>query len=499
MRRIENGFHLCAPPCSLLSPDRESKGSSCSNNTVNRTRQSTGSLNKQIWTPESILDSNSAVRRVKVAITDIDGVQRGKYLHKQKLSSSWSKGFGFCNVVFGWDSADQCYENSEVTGWHTGYPDAMVKLDANTLRFLPWEPDVPFLLGDFSNCETPARNACPRSYLKAVLNTAANEGYEVRCGMEFEWFNFRETPQSLHDSGFRDPTPITPGMFGYSVLRQSLNEPFLRDLMLDLEDFGVPLEGLHTETGPGVLEAAILHSDALECADRATLFKTAVKLIAYKHQILPTFMARWNEALPGTSGHIHLSLWSKDTNQNLFHDPSKPHSMSEAMQSFIAGLLEHTPDLTVFFAPTVNSYKRLVPGFWAPTAATWGIDNRTVAVRVIPGSPAGQRIEFRVCGADINPYIGIATCIAAGLDGIRRKLSLTQAPVAGNGYSTETAPQDQLPHNLQEACSRFAKSESQKIIPNAFAQHYLKTREWEWGQSQKAVTDWELKRYFEII
>ncbi len=220
--------------------------------------------------------------RVKVAITDIDGVLRGKYLHKDKFLIASESGFGFCNVVFGWDSADVCYDNGSYTGWHTGYPDALARIDLSTFRHVPWDNQVPFFLGEFEASPGKPLEICPRQLLKKVLARAQSAGFKASCGMEFEWFNFKETPQSFAEKKFSSPEPLTPGMFGYSILRSSLNQPFFAALMEELAAFGIPLEGLHTETGPGVFEAAILYSDALEAADRAVLFKTSVKEIAYR-------------------------------------------------------------------------------------------------------------------------------------------------------------------------------------------------------------------------
>jgi glutamine synthetase len=210
------------------------------------------------------------VRKVKVAVTDIDGVLRGKYIHRDKFLSAVSNGFGFCNVVLGWDSSDVCYDNVRYTGWHTGYPDAQVKLDLSTYRNVPWDGGVPFFLGDFVADDGAAPlPICPRQLLKKVVKRAADMGFSAAFGLEFEWFNFKETPQSLREKGFVRPEPITPGMFGYSLLRAGQNQPFFNAIMDELGAFRVPIEGLHTETGPGVFEAAILYSDALEAADRA--------------------------------------------------------------------------------------------------------------------------------------------------------------------------------------------------------------------------------------
>jgi len=205
----------------------------------------------------------SPAARVKVAVTDIDGVLRGKYLHKEKFVSAVDSGFGFCNVVFGWDMGDQCYDNATWTGWHTGFPDALAQIDLATSRRVPWDDDVPFFLADFVDGKGGPSPVCPRQLLKKVLARGARQGFKVLAGVEYEWFNFRETPQTLAAKNYTQPEPITPGMFGYSLLRAGQNQPFFKALMEEMPRFGIPIEGLHTETGPGVYEAAILYSEAL--------------------------------------------------------------------------------------------------------------------------------------------------------------------------------------------------------------------------------------------
>ena len=237
--------------------------------------------------------------KVKIAFSDIDGILRGKYISAEKFSSVIENGLGFCNVIFGWDAADVVYDNVEYTGWHTGYPDCPCVLDINTFRKIPWENDAPFFLGELADEKGNASPVCPRQLLKKIMNQAGELGYTPFFLQEFEWYNFAETPQTANDKQFKNLTPLTPGMFGYSILRTSLENIYFNDLFENLKNFNVPLEGIHTETGPGTYEAAITYAEILEAADRALLFKTAVKEIAYRHGIIATFMAKINESLPG--------------------------------------------------------------------------------------------------------------------------------------------------------------------------------------------------------
>jgi glutamine synthetase len=436
--------------------------------------------------------------KVKIAVADIDGILRGKYIATEKFMAIVNERMGFCDVTFGWDMNDTAYDNVQYTGWHTGYPDAPVKIDLNTFRKIPWEADIPFFLGDFVNEQNQAAAVCPRNLLKKIIAQSEAMGYKAYFSQEFEWFNFAETPQTLDQKDYKNPQPITPGMFGYSILRSTLKSEFMTDLFELLKRFDVPLEGLHTETGPGVYEAAILYSDILTAADRALLFKSGVKEIAYKHHIIASFMAKWNENLPGCSGHVHQSLWNNDSTQNLFYDEQAANHISPLMQHYLAGQLYCLPHILPMVAPTINSYKRLVEGAWAPTTLTWAIDNRTVAIRALPGSKKSTRLETRVVGSDTNPYLAMAACLAAGLYGIKNKIPLTQKATIGNGYRDES--NGILPRNLHDATQAMKKSSvAQELFGSDFVAHFTATREWEWRQFAKVVTDWELKRYFEII
>ncbi len=450
-------------------------------------------------TTQQIVDIVQQHGKIQVAITDIDGILRGKIMHANKFISAIESGFGFCDVAFGWDMADVAYNNVTYTGWHTGYPDAPVKLDLDTFRTKQWDNNLPFMLGDVwaNNQQTAA--VCPRNLLKKIREKALNAGFFPYFSQEFEWFNFNETPQTLHDKHFKQPQPITPGMFGYSLLRTAMNTPFFNDLFDLLGSFGIPLEGLHTETGPGVYEAAIMYAPVLEAADRAVLFKAMTKEIGHLHQIMPTFMAKWNENLPGCSGHVHQSLWNTDRTTNLFASSNNPQGMSQIMQSYLAGQLYCLPHLLPMYAPTINSYKRLVEGAWAPTTLTWAIDNRTVALRALTNNGAkSTRIETRVVGSDSNPYLAMAACLASGLYGIEQNMQLNVPATIGNGYKNET--NGTLPRNLWDATQAMKQSEVvHNILGDEFVTHFTQTREWEWQQYAKVVTDWELKRYFETV
>ncbi len=434
------------------------------------------------------------LNHVKIGVFDVDGVLRGKYISREKLFSALDKGLGFCDVVLGWDSNDQLYDNVTYTGWHTAYPDARVGLVPATCRELPHESPAVLVLGEFLG---EAERLCPRSILRRVLRRVRQMGFDVRAAFEYEFFLFDETPQSIRDKGYRNLKPITPGNFGYSVLRSSVWSEFHQDLLRTCDDMRMGLEGLHTETGPGVLEAAITVQEGLEAADRAALFKTFAKVLAQRHGLMATFMAKWSPDYPGQSGHIHMSLQHED-GESAFYDGKAPYEMSDSMRRFVAGQKKLMPDLIALIAPTVNSYTRLVPGFWAPTSASWGVENRTCALRVVPGSPASQRVEYRLAAADANPYLALAAAVGSGLWGIEQGWALDE-PVVGNAYDGATADQ-RLPATLWEAAQRLRASEAARsLFGDDFVDHFAATREWEEREYRRHVSDFELKRYFEII
>ena len=345
--------------------------------------------------------------KIKVAVTDIDGILRGKYIHKQKFLDIADSSFGFCDVIMGWDNADNVYTNAETTGWHTGFPDTRAQIDINTFRTVPWQENIPFFLADLTYGDE-THVGCSRSLLKKVIAKSEQMGFKAVFSQEFEWFNFKRNEKG--DCNSLNPETITNGMFGYSLLRLAQNHPYVMDLFNLLEKFDLPLEGLHTETGPGVYEAAILKQPVLKAADNAILFKAAVKEIALKHGIMASFMAKWNQKLPGCSGHIHQSLWDADSH-NLFHTENSAE-LPEILQQYIAGQLHCLPYIMPMYAPTINSYKRLVDGSWAPNTATWSIENRTAATRYIPGSKAsGSNLEMRIPGSDSNAYLAMAASL----------------------------------------------------------------------------------------
>ena len=439
--------------------------------------------------------SDGEVSHVMLAVVDLDGVLRAKHLSTDKILRALDGEGRFCDVVLGFDSNDEVYENTEITGWHTGFPDVPVRVALETWRPLAGHRRSYLLIAD---CGGHVEEICPRRTLRRVLDRARDMGFGVSAALEYEFALLEETPHSVRDKGYRSLRPLTPGAFAYSALRSSVWRELYDEIIATCDEIRVPLEALHAESGPGAFEAAIKVDDALEAADRGVVFKTFVKALAERRGLMATFMSRWSADWPGQGGHVHVSLQDLD-GASAFHDPDRPDGMTATMRHFVGGAQALLPDLCAMFAPTVNSYTRLAPGAWAPTTATWGIENRTCALRVILGGPGSQRLEHRVPGADANPYLAVAAVVASGLWGVEHEIE-PSAPVTGNAYeqSSESAPP--LPASLGEAAARLSGSRpAAELLGSPFVEHFARTREWEEAEFRRAVTDWELARYLEVI
>ncbi|NKC01130.1 MAG: glutamine synthetase [Pseudomonadales bacterium] len=439
------------------------------------------------------------VTKVKLGLTDVDGVMRGKYVGLDKFAGLMEKGGGFCDCLFGWDVDDQLYDESRYTGWHTGFPDAHFRLVAATERWLPDE-NCPFFVGEFVASDGGDHPICPRSLLTRIVARLSDRGLIVRSGFEYEFFVFQEDPHSVRDKGYQDLRPLTPGNFGYSVLRSSVESDLFAGLMDYAGAFECALEGLHCETGPGVWEAALKARIGVDAADRANLFKTFSKVFLQREGLIGTFMAKWSMDYPGQSGHFHFSF-EDEQHTNLFHEPNADSGMSSLQRHAVGGLQRYLPEWIAMLAPTTNSYTRLVKGAWAPTAATWGIENRTAGIRVIPGGERSQRIECRIGGADGNPYLVASAVLGAALQGIEESLEPTAA-VSGNAYEIQDSlPADlQFSPNLRMAAERLGKStKANDVFGMEFVDHFVTSRLWEAREYERHVNSWQLERYFEII
>ncbi|KAF2458356.1 glutamine synthetase-like protein [Lineolata rhizophorae] len=465
---------------------------------------------------------------VKVAGLDVDGILRGKLMAKSKFLSIASQGFGFCSVVFGWDMHDQTYiRELKISNKDNGYRDLIAVPDLQSFRRIPWENDVPFFLVSFLDPDSgKSLSACPRSLLKRAAAELEKEDMMGMAGAEYEFYHFRapeangvERNSSSTASFLKEKPPhqlpsLTEGMFGYSLTRPVHNQDYYYGIFDTCAQFRCGIESWHTESGPGVYEAALEYGEIAEMADKAALFKYTVKSLASKHGITPCFMAKPRQGLPGNSGHMHISLKSASSPTNLFYrssgeDPSPPYPdlafVSDLGRHFLAGILDALPDIMPLLAPTVNSYKRLVENFWAPVTVSWGLEHRAASIRVIApptASPKATRFEMRVAGADANPHFVLAAVLAAGWRGVQKKLAVPVPPLGkGEDVGGEGDMGVRLAKTLKEANEKFmAKgSVARECFGDEFVEHFGGTREHEVRLWEEAVTDWEIQRYIETV
>ncbi len=438
------------------------------------------------------------IETVKIGTPDMDGVYRGKRLvAKQFLDGCDGAGFAQCDVVFGWDIGEEVITGADlkVGTADTGFADILLRPDLATFRVVPWEPAAAAVVCDAYDEHGGVLTVSPRAVLRRVLDRAAALGFEAQMAVELEFRIFREDQESLREKNFSDLRPLNPGYNCYSISHASIDDHVVGALHRHMAAYGIDVEGYNREHGEGMYEMNLRYAPALEAADRGMLFKSGAKEILAQAGVIPTFMAKYSDEMDGCSGHIHQSLWSGDT--NAFWDASAAHNMSATLTSYIGGALAAMPELFALFAPNINSYKRYVSGSWAPTAATWGIENRTSSLRAITGGETAIRVEHRVPGADVNPYLGFAACLAGGLAGIERKL-VPPPPSTGNIYATEGLTP--LPRTLDEAIDLLDGSAiARDYFGNAFVDHYVAMRRWEVEKHRRAVTGWERRRYFEQV
>ncbi|MDP9236420.1 MAG: glutamine synthetase family protein [Chloroflexota bacterium] len=439
------------------------------------------------------------VETVKIGTPDMDGAYRGKRVSaRQFLASCDGAGFAQCDVIFGWDIAQDVIAAPKlaVGSADTGFADVLLRPDLATFRIVPWEPGTAAVVCDAYGEHGAMLPQSPRTVLRRVIARAAEHGFSAKMAVELEMRIFREDQESLREKRYRDLRPLNPGLNCYSISHASIDDDVVGGLRRYMDAYGIEVEGYGREHGEGMYEMNLRYAGALEAADRGMLFKSGAKEVLAQSGCVPTFMAKYSDTTDGCSGHIHQSLW-RDGDTSAFWDVSAEHGMSPVLRAYIAGALDTLPELLALYAPNINSYKRFVSGSWAPTAATWGIDNRTSSLRAITGDEHSVRLENRVPGADVNPYLGFAACLAGGLSGIERGLTLPP-PMQGNVY--ESAGLTPLPRTLDEAIGLFdASAIARDFLGDAFVDHYVAMRRWEIEKHRRAVTEWERARYFEQV
>jgi glutamine synthetase len=435
---------------------------------------------------------------VKIGGPDFDGIYRGRRLAADVFLDGLDHGFAQGDVLFGWDVDEQLVPGLRFTNWDSGYADLRMIPDLETFRCVPWEERVATVICDFQTEAGAPVEVAPRHVLRRVLQRAAQMGYRAELALELEFRIYREDQRSLRAKRWRDLEPLSPTTSCYSLHRATGDEFIVGRLRRMMDEHGVPIEGYNREHGPGMYEMNLRHAPGLEAADRALLFRNGVKELCLLEGLTASFMAKPDAREDGCSGHLHQSLWDAG-GDNVFHSEQGDHHLSETLRSYVAGVLAALPEFMALYAPNVNSYKRFVPGSWAPTVAAWGVETRTPSLRVVAGSPASTRLENRVPGADANPYLAMAASVAAGLHGVERGLS-APPPAHSNAYDLPEDAAPRLPRTLAEATERLARSAlAREWFGDAFVDDYVTMRRWEVERYNAAVTEWERERYLEMI
>ena len=436
---------------------------------------------------------SGAIDTVVVAMTDMQGRLTGKRIHGDHfLNEVLKHGTEGCNYLLAVDVDMNTVQGYEMSSWERGYSDFELAPDFNTLRLIPWQEGAALVLADVQWLDHTPVVASPRQILRKQVKALADAGMVAMVGTELEFVVFHDTYEEAWNKAYRDLTPVNQYNVDYSIMGGSRIEPLLRTIRLGMSGAGMTVESVKGECNFGQHEIAFKYSDALSNCDNHVIYKNGAKEIAAQEGYALTFMAKPNQK-EGTSSHIHCSFRSLDGSMVMADDADKEHGLSDGGRSFIAGQIAHLKEISLLFAPNINSYKRYVPGSFAPTAIAWGRDNRTCALRLV-GHGQSLRLENRVPGGDVNPYLAVAGIIAAGLDGIDRKLKLEDAFV-GNAYASDS---DRVPSTMLEAQKLWSESAWVKSVFGADVQaHYTNMAQVELDAYGKAVTDWELFRNFE--
>lgn len=432
---------------------------------------------------------------VLVCFVDMQGRLVGKRFQAEFFLDGGHVETHACNYLLANDIDMEPVPGYAAASWSKGYGDFVMKPDLSTLRRAPWLEGTALVLCDVLDHEThEGVPHSPRAMLKRQVARLTERGYQGMFASELEFYLFDEGYRSAHDKRYRELRTSSAYIEDYHILQTTREEPVIRAMRRQLQAAGIPIECSKGEWGPGQEELNLRYCDALSMADRHSILKNATKEIADLQGKAITFMAKWRYDLAGSSSHIHDSLWSLDGTTALFHDPTAPFGMSQLMRSWVAGQLRYARELTYFLAPCINSYKRFQAGTFAPTRTVWSRDNRTAGFRLCGEQSRAIRIECRIGGADLNPYLAFAALIAAGLAGIDEGLELGE-PFVGDAYASQT---EEVPRTLREAIETLRGS---KLLREAFGSevvdHYVHTAEWEQHEYDRRVTDWELLRGFE--
>lgn len=438
---------------------------------------------------------DGTVDTVLVCLVDMQGRLMGKRFHAQNFIDYSHEETHCCNYLLATDLEMETPDGYASTSWQSGYGDYVMKPDLGTIRMMPWLEGTAMVLCDILDHHTHEEvSHTPRTVLKRQIARLEKLGFAAKMATELEFFLFEKSFDEIRKSGFRDLEPISGYNEDYHILQTTKEEKIMRPLRNNLFNAGIPIENSKGEAEAGQEELNIRYSEAMACADHHTIAKHATKEIAWQQGHAASFLPKWDHGRVGSSSHIHQSLWTPD-GESAFYDPNEAQAMSKTMKHYVAGLIKYAPEYTFFLAPYVNSYKRFAKGTFAPTKVVWSIDNRTAGFRLCGADTKGVRMECRVGGSDINPYLAQAAQLAAGIKGLQEKLELP-APTTGDVYDAKKAKE--IPSTLRAATETLRRS---AMLKEAFGEdvvaHYTRAAEWEQEEFDRVVTDWEIARGFE--
>ena len=433
---------------------------------------------------------------ILVCFVDMQGRLIGKRFHAKFFMDSGFADTHACDYLLANDITMEPVAGYKAASWDKGYGDFVMKPDMSSSRRIPWLEGTALVLCDVLDHRTHAELAhSPRAILRQQIKRIESLGMQPFMASELEFYLFDETYDSARQKSYSNLTTTGHYIEDYHIFQTSKEEGVMRSIRNGLEDAGIPVESSKGEWGPGQEEINVRYTDALQMADRHAILKNGCKEIAWQNGKAITFMAKWSTEHAGSSSHIHQSLWNLTGKQPLFFDKDAEHGMSELMQNYMAGQLAYAREITWFLAPYINSYKRFQAGTFAPTKAIWSRDNRTAGFRLCGESSNAIRVECRIGGADLNPYLAFAALLAAGIAGIKDKTPL-EAGFVGDAYHGEQLRE--IPKTLREAIETMRQSEMLRTaLGDEVIDHYVRTAEWEQSEHDRVVTDFEVRRGFE--
>ncbi|MEL6677955.1 MAG: glutamine synthetase family protein [Pseudomonadota bacterium] len=438
--------------------------------------------------------ADGSVDTVLACFPDMQGRLMGKRFHAVNFVETSFEETHCCNYLLATDLEMATPDGYASSSWEKGYGDYIMAPDLSTIRLFPWLDGTAMVLCDIldHHSHAPVPHA-PRQVLKAQIDRLKALGFEAMMATELEFFLFEHAFDDIRKGGFRDLAPISGYNEDYHILQTTKEERVMRPIRNHLFAAGLPVENSKGEAETGQEELNIRYAPALDCADHHTIAKHAVKEIAWQQGHAASFLAKWDAGKVGSSSHVHQSLWADGS--PAFHDADAPLGMSKLMEHYMAGLIAYAPDYTVFLAPYVNSYKRFAKGTFAPTKTVWSVDDRTAGFRLCGEGTRGVRVECRIGGSDLNPYLAQAGMLAAGIRGIEERMELPP-PTRGDVY--DAADARDIPRTLRDATEALRSSTMLRAaMGDAVIDHYTRCAEWEQEEFDRAVTDWEIARGFE--